>query len=128
MAKQYINPETLSKTGRSTQIVKIGSAIYISGQISSDESGKLIGEGDPEAQARQIYKNINHALTAVGGTMSDIVKTTIYVTNRDYFQAVGKVRQEIWKEKPPANTALVVSGLVNPAYLIEVEAIAVIEN
>jgi len=125
--KQFINPETMSKGGRSSQVVKSGNTIYISGQVSSDESGKIVGEGDPEAQARQIYKNINEALKAVGSTMSDIVKTTIYVTHRDYFQAVGKVRQEIWKENPPANTALVISGLVNPSYLIEVEAVAVIE-
>lgn len=128
MAKQFINPEYLSKNSRSSQVVKSGNTIYISGQVSSDESGRLVGEGDPEAQARQIYKNINEALKAVGCSMSDIVKTTIYVTSGDYFQAVGKVRQEIWKEKPPANTALVISRLVNPAYLIEVEAIAVIEN
>ena len=128
MAKQFINPESLPRGGRATQIVKTGNTIYISGQVSSEESGKLVGEGDPEVQARQIYKNISEALKAVGGTMADIVKTTIYVTNRDYFQAVGKVRQEIWREKPPANTAVVVSGLVNPTYLIEVDAIAVIDN
>lgn len=127
MARQYLNPDTLSPTrGRYTQVIKSGNMIFVAGQVSSDAAGKVVGENDVKAQARQVYKNLEAALKSVGGSFSDVVKTTTYLTKQENFQVWSPIRAEIWPTNPPTSTLLIVSGLATPAYLIEVEAIAII--
>ncbi len=127
MARQYLNPNTLSPTrGRYTQVIKSGNMIFVAGQVSSDAAGKVVGENDVKAQARQVYKNLEAALKSVGGSFSDVVKTTTYLTKQENFQVWSPIRAEIWPTNPPTSTLLIVSGLATPAYLIEVEAIAII--
>jgi enamine deaminase RidA (YjgF/YER057c/UK114 family) len=86
----------------------------------------MVGKGDPEAQVRQIWHNIEAAVKSIGGTLSDVVKTTTYVTNISYGGAVRKVREELFATNPPTSTLLVVSGLASPDYMVEIEAIAVV--
>lgn len=127
MARQYLNPETLSSTsGRYTQVVKSGNMIFVAGQVSSDAAGKVVGENDVKAQARQVYKNLEAALKSVGGSLSDVVKTTTYLTRAENFPVWSPVRAEIWPANPPTSTLVIVSALASPAFLIEVETIAII--
>ncbi len=127
MARQYINPETLSSTsGRYTQVIKSGNMVFIAGQVSTDAAGKVIGEGDVKAQARQVYKNLEAALKSVGGSLADVVKTTTYLTKAENFPIWSPIRAEIWTSTPPTSTLIIVSGLALPAFLIEVEAIAIL--
>ena len=129
MARTYINPGTISSPGgRYTHVVRSGNMLFISGQVSVDAAGNVVGAGDIEAQARQVYKNLEFALKAAGGSLSDIVKVTTYLTTRDSAAGIGKVRQEVWKNDPPASTLLIISGLANPAFLIEIDAIAVLSD
>ncbi len=127
MVRQYLNPETLSSTsGRYTQVVKSGNMVFIAGQIASDPTGKVVGENDVKAQARQVYKNLEAALKSVGGSLSDVVKTTTYLTKAENFPIWSPIRAEIWPSNPPTSRLLIVSALAAPAFLIEVEAIAII--
>jgi len=124
--KTYLNPDTMSQPRGFTNVVKVGNTAYIAGQVSMSRDGSVVGTGDPEAQARQIWHNLEAAVKSIGGTLNDIVKTTTYVTNINYAAAVRKVREERFPSNPPTSTLLVVAGLANPDFMIEIEAIAVV--
>jgi enamine deaminase RidA (YjgF/YER057c/UK114 family) len=125
-SKLYLNPDTMSQPRGFTNVVKVGNTAYIAGQVSATRDGSMVGKGDPEAQVRQIWHNIEAAVKSIGGTLSDVVKTTTYVTNISYGGAVRKVREELFATNPPTSTLLVVSGLASPDYMVEIEAIAVV--
>ena len=124
----YMNPGGIADPSPSgfTAVVKAGSTVYIAGMVAQDENGNVVGEGDAEAQTRQIWHNIGVAVAAAGGSLADIVKTTTYVTGIEHGAAVRRVRGELFPENPPTSTLLVVSELANPAYVVEIESIAVI--
>lgn len=124
----YMNPGGIADPSPSgfTAVVKAGNTVYIAGMVSQDESGNVVGAGDAEAQTRQIWRNIGVAVAAAGGSLADIVKTTTYVTGIEHAAAVRKVRGELFAENPPTSTLLVVSELANPAYVVEIESIAVV--
>ena len=124
----YMNPGGIADPSPSgfTAVVKAGNTVYIAGMVSQDESGNVVGAGDAEAQTRQIWRNIGVAAAAAGGSLADIVKTTTYVTGIEHAAAVRKVRGELFAENPPTSTLLVVSELANPAYVVEIESIAVV--
>jgi reactive intermediate/imine deaminase len=98
--------------------------IFVAGQIAIDEKGALVGKDDPEAQARQVFKNIKAVLEAAGAGMDNVVKITMIVKNAADFPKIGAVRREVFKEPYPASTTFV-AALLNPDWLVEVEAIAV---
>ena len=125
---EYMNPAGIADPSPSgfTAVVKAGGAVYIAGMVSQDEQGNVVGAGDAEAQTRQIWRNIGVAVAAAGGNLADIVKTTTYVTGIEHAPAVRKVRGELFAANPPTSTLLVVSELANPAYVVEIESVAVI--
>jgi len=126
-SKTYLNPDTMSQPRGYSHVVKVGNTAYIAGQVSVARDGSVVGKGDPEAQARQIWHNLEAAVKSIGGTLNDLVKTTTYVTNINYAAAVRKVREERFPTNPPTSTLLVVAGLASPDYIMEIEAIAVVE-
>ena len=125
----YMNPSGIADPSPSgfTAVVKAGNTVYIAGMVAQDENGNVVGAGDTEAQTRQIWRNIEVAVKAAGGTLADIVKTTTYVTGIEHGAAVRAVRNELFPSNPPTSTLLVVSELANPAYVVEIESIAVVE-
>jgi enamine deaminase RidA (YjgF/YER057c/UK114 family) len=134
-SKEFISPKALIAPGPAgySHVAKVnrGAIVYISGQVPSDASGKLIGEGDFEAQVEQIFANLKIAVEAAGGTMADIIKLNYYLV-ADVDQAiVPKLRpirdRYINVENPPASTFVVVSRLMRPGWMIEIEAIAAID-
>ena len=123
------NPPALSKPTGYTHIVEVtgpNKTIYISGQIAYDKEGKLVGAGDMQAQAEQVFKNLEAALTAAGAKFSDVVKMNSYITDMSKIQAVRDVRAMYFKDVSPASTFVQVAGLVRPELLLEVEVIAVV--
>jgi enamine deaminase RidA (YjgF/YER057c/UK114 family) len=134
-SKEFISPNTLIPPGPAaySHVAKVnsGAIVYISGQVPSDASGKFIGEGNFEAQVEQIFGNLKIAVEAAGGTMADIVKLNYYLVAEVDQADVPKMRpirdRCINVEKPPASTFVVVSRLMRPGWLIEIEAIAAID-
>src|SRR6267154_4795052 len=123
------NPPTLSKPTGYTHVVEVSGAaktVYISGQIAFDKDGKVVGAGDMKAQAEQVFKNLQTALTAAGATFSDVVKMNSYVTDMSKVQAVRDVRAQYFKDATPASTFVEVKGLVRPELLLEIEVVAVV--
>ena len=128
MAKTVINPPALAApNGYSYATKKSGTPVYVSGQVALDGQGKLVGENDVAAQTEQVFANLRTVVEAAGGTLDDVVKITIFVTDPSYRPAVAAARAKWFKEgQYPASTYLVVSALAVPQLLVEVEAIAVV--
>ena len=128
MQKKIIQPKGLwDPRPRFAQVVQIGSQVYIAGQTAVDENGNVVGKGEIEAQARQIFLNLQKCLEAVGAGFDQVVKLNIYSTDLDaHLAAIGKLRLEYFRE-PVASTTVQVPRLVHPDWLLEIEAIAVLD-
>ena len=124
--QQYISPDSLPPSRGYSQVVKAGSTVYIAGQVGITIDGSVASKDDASAQARQIWHNLEAAVTSAGGTLENIVKTTTYVTDIGHAAAARQVRGELFPTNPPTSTLLVVSQLASPDYLMEIEAIAVV--
>ena len=128
-AFQLITPPTLPKIPGFSQlaVVESGRLAFIAGQVALDASGNLIGKDDIRAQLKQVFENLNAALTSAGGTFRDIVKWNIYYTDSSHLAAFREIRDEyIDLKNPPVSTAVQVAGLFRPEFLIEIEAVAVL--
>jgi reactive intermediate/imine deaminase len=123
----HISPSDVAPGfGYSHVVAATGRLIAISGQVALDESGRLVGPSDPEAQARQVFENLRRCLAAAGATFADVVKLTVYVTDLATMTAVRAVRDEyVDTTRPPASSAVQVAGLVLPELLLEIDALAV---
>ena len=103
-----------------------GKVLHVSGHVSQVEDGSTIGSGSMEKQTRQVLKNIRDVLAHAGGTMSDVVKVTVFVTDVLEIATIHAVRREFFTEPYPASTLVQVAQLIDPDWLIEIEAVAVI--
>ena len=127
MTVQRINPSTIAPATGYSHVVKNGNTVYIAGQVARDTNGKTVGVGDARAQADQIFKNLEAALAAVGGNLSHIVKMNTFMTHREDMPAYREVRTRyIPSDNLPASTLVLCSGLADPDFRIEIEAIAVV--
>jgi enamine deaminase RidA (YjgF/YER057c/UK114 family) len=134
MAKQHINPKTLydsTKYGFSQAVVAPrGKTVYISGQVAWNSEQVIVGGSDLSRQAKQAFHNVQTATEAAGGTLTDIVLLRLYIVNYkpENATSVGTVLREFFGiQTPPASTWIGVSSLANKDFLIEIEAVAVIE-
>lgn len=100
--------------------------LHISGQVPQDASGTNVAKGDVVAQTHKVIDNIEALLSAEGGTLADVCKVTVFLTSRDHLPAVMDVRKKRFGEPFPAATAIIVAGLANADWLVEIEAVAVL--
>ncbi|MEU0686247.1 RidA family protein [Streptomyces uncialis] len=108
-------------------VLGTGRFVAISGQLALDEDGKLVGAGDPAAQARQIFTNLGRCLAAAGAGFDDVVKLTYFVTDIRNLAAVREVRGDFLDPaRLPASSAVQVGALVGPEFLMEIEAYAIV--
>lgn len=108
-------------------VLGTGRFVAVSGQLALDEDGKLVGAGDPTAQARQVFENLRRCLAAAGATFDDVVKLTFFVTDMAHMPAVRAARDaHIPADRLPAASAVQVAALVRPEFLMEIEAYAVV--
>lgn len=129
------NPDTIFiPTAGYSQVAEIkgGKLVYIAGQVPFDKSGNLIGKDDFLAQTEQVFRNIKAAVEAAGGSFSDVVKLNYFcveAVDPALIPSVLKVRDQFVDTKnPPISTFVVVKRLVNPEWLIEIEAVAVVNR
>ncbi len=111
-----------------TDAVRAGDLLFVSGCVSVDERGDVVGEGDVVAQARQVFANLQLILEAAGSSFADVVKVTLFLTDIDDRARINPVRQEFFGEARPASTLVEVSALVLPEFLLEIEAVAVLPS
>jgi enamine deaminase RidA (YjgF/YER057c/UK114 family) len=134
MSREFSSPAALPPPVGYSHIAKVtsGTLIYISGQVPSDSSGNLVGEGNFEAQVEQVFKNLTLALEAAGATMADIVKMNFYLVAEVSQHDVPKLRaireRYLGNADLPAGTLVYVSRLARPGWLVEIEAVAVIDG
>lgn len=125
--KQRIDPGwTWDDNFIMSQAIRIGNAIYVSGQVALDPSGAVIGEGDMRAQTRQSFKNIETVLGTAGASLKDVVKISVFTTDLSRLGETHEVRAEVLSDPPPASTAVEVKALMYPELLIEIEAVAIV--
>ena len=124
---QFINPPTMFSPPGFTHVVEVtgGRTVYISGQIAVDQSFRIVGKDDFQAQAQQVFENLEAALTSVGADFTHVVKLNIFVVNMADLALLRGVRDRyVNTEHPPASTAVEVRKLALDGLLLEIEAIA----
>ncbi|MEU0006760.1 RidA family protein [Streptomyces sp. NPDC006314] len=121
-------PDGVAPSAHYSHVVSAtGRFVAVSGQLALDEDGHLVGEGDPAAQARQVFENLRRCLAAAGAGFEDVVKLTYFVTDMAHMPAIRAARAaHLPDDRLPASSAVRVAGLVAPEFLLEVEAIAVV--
>jgi enamine deaminase RidA (YjgF/YER057c/UK114 family) len=132
MTLELINPPDLpTPLTYSHVVVATGSTlVFVAGQEPEDEQGNLVGPGDLALQARQVFANVGRALAAAGARPRHVTKITIFVVHHrpEYLPAIEEARATLFGEHKPADAVVGVEALSQPGYLIEVEAIAVIDE
>jgi 2-iminobutanoate/2-iminopropanoate deaminase len=131
--RQHIQPSSLSARvahGRTlySHVVAVEGKrmVFVSGQLSRDAQGNIVGRGDMRAQVRQVAENVRAALAAAGAKPSDLVMTTTYVTDIDEFFKHVDVRTEMFGPEPPTSTTVEVRRLSHPDLMVEMNAVAVV--
>ena len=130
MAKRVLKPATVQAKGSYSPGWEVsgGRAVFVAGQIPWDENGNTVCKGDVAGQTRQVFANIGAVLAEAGGTMDDVVKITVFAADIRYRDEINRVRTETFSEPYPASTQVAVASLVDPEWLVEIEAVAFIED
>ena len=127
MPRQTFFPKPNSKPQGVSPATRVGNTIFTSGQVSVDADGTLVGEGDPGAQAEQCFNNVEAALKAAGATMNDVTKITAFLVDAGDYQPYAAARLRRFPEDGPASSTVIIKALVSPQYLVEIEAVAMME-
>jgi enamine deaminase RidA (YjgF/YER057c/UK114 family) len=110
-----------------SRAARVGNIVAVGG-TTAGSGGKMVGIGDPAAQTRAILEIIAKALEDAGAHLEDVIRTRIYLTDIDHWEAVGRVHGDVFGEIRPASSILQVTRFINPDWLVEIEADAVVSD
>ena len=127
MPIEIINPSSVHKPRGYSHVARVGNTLYLAGQVALDPDGNLVGKGDLEAQIRQVVSNLKNILAEMGGGLEHIVKSTSILTEVSGVGTFRSLRLELFPDPPPPNTLLIIKSLASPDFLVEIEAIAVLD-
>jgi 2-iminobutanoate/2-iminopropanoate deaminase len=124
------SPKLPEPIGPYSPAVKVtgGTAVYVAGMTALNASKQIVGEGDVKAQARQVIENIKHAVEAAGGSLANVVRTTVYLIDISTFSDVNNIYGEYFKEPYPARVVIQAAALPRKEFLVEIDAIAVLPS
>ena len=108
-----------------SRAVQLGNTLEISGTVALDENGEVVGKGDFYKQARYILQKVEKILSQGGFTMSDVVRTRMFVTDISHWEEVGRAHGEFFGNVKPVTSMIQVSGFIEPDYLVEIEVTAI---
>ena len=109
-----------------SRAVKIGNLVEVTGTVAVDEKNNLIGENDPYLQTKFIIEKIEAILLQAGGSLSNVIRTRMFVTDISKWEEYGRAHGEAFKDILPCTTMIEVKALIAPEYLVEIEASAVL--
>ena len=127
MIRHHVRPDGLPPTNGYSHAVAFNGLIAISGQVPLDAEGRLVGPNDAEAQVRQVFDNLRAALAAADAGLDQVVKLTVFLTDLNDLEVFRRVRDTYFDtDAPPVSSLVQVAGLANPAFRIEIEALAAV--
>lgn len=127
MIRHHVRPDGLPPTNGYSHAVAFNGLVSVSGQVPLDAEGRLVGPNDAEAQVRQVFDNLRAALAAADAGLDQVVKLTVFLTDLNDLEVFRRVRDAYFDtDAPPASSLVQVAGLANPAFRIEIEALAAV--
>lgn len=127
MERRQVNPWTWQDAAGFSQAWRVDgvrSLVFVSGQAPVSAAGQLVGEGDFEAQVRQVFENLRAVLEGAGAGVDAVVKLTVYLTDMSRLREYTRIKGEFFSGAQPASTAVGVTALARPEMMVEVEAVA----
>ena len=111
-----------------SRAVRVGNMIEVTGTVAVDDDGNVSGGQDPYAQTKFVIQKIEKVLNTAGASLKDVVRTRMFVTDISKWEDYGKAHGEFFKDIKPCTSMIEISALIDPAFLIEIEATAIIEE
>jgi reactive intermediate/imine deaminase len=111
-----------------SQAIRADNLLFVSGQAAIDEAGQVVGAGDFDAQAEQVFHNLRAVLRAGGSDLDRVIKVTIYVTDMGHFPKILELRKRYFSPPYPADTIVEIGALGLPELMLEIEAVAIVEG
>jgi reactive intermediate/imine deaminase len=130
MAKRALKPAGIQARGSYSPGWEVsgGRMVFVAGQIPWDAQGRTVCQGDVAGQTRQVFANVAAVLAEAGATLDDVIKITIFAADIRYRDAINQVRSETFQPPYPASTQVAVAALVDPEWLVEIEAVAFVPD
>jgi 2-iminobutanoate/2-iminopropanoate deaminase len=125
MARTRLQPSTLADPVRYSHGFRVGNTVYLAGALGTEADGSMVA--DIRTQTRRAFEKLDTVMKEAGGTLADIVKLTVFVTDMRWREGYGEVRATFFASEPPASTLVQVVALADPNALIEIEGIAVLD-